>query len=83
MDFPLEDDHWIETPTYRVDILDDSSPLSISRLDNNRPIPSVRSSDYLRRTCDTHLETGFVKVVDIVVENTVVANSLSHPRKPR
>ncbi|EAQ90774.1 hypothetical protein CHGG_02709 [Chaetomium globosum CBS 148.51] len=80
---PLENNQWIKCPTSCVDAFNDCHPLSVPWLNNNMSVPSVRPSNHFRCTCNTHLEAGLVKVVDIHVENSVLVDRLLHPCKPR
>ncbi len=83
MDFAFEDNHRIKALTSRVNTLNNSCLLSISRLNNNRSILLVRPSYNFRHTSNTYLEASFVKVVDVVVKDPILSNSLLHLCKLR
>ena len=71
MKLALEDDHWVKDPAGGVDALDDSCLLPIPRLNNNRSISPIRSSDNLCRACHSYLEPGLIEVIDIAIEDTL------------
>jgi hypothetical protein len=67
----LEDDHRVKDPAGGVDALDDSCLLPIPRLNNNRSISPIRSSNNLCYAYHSHLEPSLIEVVDIVIEDTL------------
>ncbi len=81
MKLSLKDDHWVKNLTSGIDALDDSCLLPIPKLNNNRSISPIRSSDNLCCACYFHLESSLIKVIDIVIEDTLRLNSILHSLK--
>jgi hypothetical protein len=83
MDLPLKDDHRVKAPTFSINTLDGSGPLSVPRLDDDRPIPPIRSSNHLSCASYSHLEASLIEIVDIAVEDAISSNGFLYPLEPR
>jgi len=62
--------------------LDNYYPLSISRLGLFSPTAAVRGSNYHNGDNNTHYKAGFVKIIRIVVKDTILNFNVIYKGKP-
>ena len=78
----FEDNERRNSPTLRVNALDNRSPLTIARLDQFWGIPPLRCRNNLAGSSNPHLKACFVEVVDIVLRDPILVDSVAYEPEP-
>jgi hypothetical protein len=83
MDAPFVDNKRWDCVPRGADILNNSNPLSIAWLNKLWLSTSLRASNHFHRPNNAHLEASLVKVVYVIILDTILVFSLLNKLKPR
>ena len=83
MDAPFIDNKWWDYVPRGIDTLDNSNPLLIAWLNKLWLSTSLRASNHFYRPNNAHLEASLIKVVYIVIQDTILVFSLLNKLKLR
>src|SRR5450432_3978519 len=82
MNLAFKYNNWRQAPSSRRYTINRYNLFSIARLDCNRSVASLSTSYNLCSRYNPHLKAYFIKVVYILLFNTVLGNYILHQPKP-
>src|SRR5450432_4943309 len=82
MNLAFKYNNWRQGPTSCRYAIYCCNPFSITRLDCNRSITSFYTSNHLCSRYNPHLKAYFIKVVYILLFNTILGNNILYQPKP-
>jgi hypothetical protein len=80
--FLVDNKRWSTKPS-NTDVLDDCYPFAITWLDKLRLSMFLSTCNNLHGPNDTHLEASLIKVVDVIVMDTILGFGVLYQLKPR